>query len=160
MKLSKENIFKQVYILKSEAHTRSEKGVWRSRYLTFKCISFIFIFCLFCMHEYGGQRFTLSTFFFFLNQSSPYYLRQNLSVNLEFTYVIAAWPVGSVTHLSPPPCCCFVGACHRAWLSDASAGDPHSGPHALWPALYPLSPLNASYLGMIPSLISYLTLSN
>lgn len=123
MKLSKENIFKQVYILKSEAHTRSEKGVWRSRNLTFKCISFIFILYAWVRRP----EVHIEYLYFFFSQSSPYYLRQNLSLNLEFTYVTTAWPMSSVTHLSPPPCCCFVGACHRAWLSDAGAGDPHSG---------------------------------
>lgn len=123
-------------------------------------VLFLFFVYFVCMSVEARGSHWVPLFIYFFNQSSPYYLRQNLSLNLEFTYVTAAWPMGSVTHLSPLPCCCFVGACHCAWLSDASAGDPHSGPHALWPALYPLSPLNASYLGMIPSLISYLTLSN
>lgn len=63
MKLSKENIFKQVYILKSEAHTWSEKGVWRSRYLTLKCISFIFIYFVSMSVEARGSHWVP---FFFL----------------------------------------------------------------------------------------------
>lgn len=141
-------------ILRSEAPRRLCGDILLSN------ASFLFLFvCLLCGHECGRQRFTWSTF---PDHASPGYLRQSLS---HWTWSLCIWqvtdrrvPVTTCLHLPSAGVWCILlcaALLCGCWLVILTLVLVLCG----WCFVH-WAPINASYLGMISSLISYLTLKS